>query len=98
MATTLPQYRTRGYFNRAFDLRMVGREGKWPVRDFVLDLDQGRQKRLFQATGKALEVVQRLRPGDEVEVAWQMKGREIPGAEGRNGYFNLDEVFEISVL
>lgn len=95
MANELPIMIIKGVLAKRFPLRMVGRDGKWPVRDFVLDLDGGRQKRLMQGIRSALETLDNIREGDTIECEFVMKGREIPGADGRGGYFNLDEVFKI---
>lgn len=94
----LPTIVVKGVLARKFHLRMVGRDGKWPVRDFVLDLDGGRQKRLMQGVRSALETLDAIREGDMIECEFVMKGREIPGADGRGGYFNLDEVFKIRTV
>lgn len=95
MPSELITMNIKGVLAKKFPLRMVGKDGKWPVRDFVLDLDGGRQKRLMQGVRSALETLDIIREGDLIECEFVMKGREIPGADGRGGYFNLDEVFKI---
>ena len=87
----------RGELIRKMDVRHVGENGAWPVRNFVIRFEHGgkrhQQERLLQAVRDALGQLEKMEVGVTVCCSVLAKGRVSRDGEV---YFNLDECVDIS--
>jgi len=71
------------------------------VREFVLERDPGGkypQTVLFQATNDACEKLDELHIGDEIEVEFDLRGRQWTNRDGDIKFFNSLNVWHWDVL
>ncbi len=71
------------------------------VREFVLERDQSGkypQTVLFQATNDACEKLDELNTGDEIEVEFDLRGRQWTNRDGDIKFFNSLNVWHWDVL
>tara|TARA_R100000655_G_scaffold57326_1_gene95651 strand:- start:4304 stop:4660 length:357 start_codon:yes stop_codon:yes gene_type:complete len=71
------------------------------VREFVLERDQSGkypQLVLFQATNDACEKLDELHVGDEIEVEFDLRGRQWTNRDGDIKFFNSLKVWRWDVL
>ncbi len=71
------------------------------VREFVLERDQSGkypQLVLFQATNDACEKLDELHVGDEIEVEFDLRGRQWTNRDGDIKFFNSLNVWRWDVL
>ena len=71
------------------------------VREFVLERDQSGkypQLVLFQATNDACEQLDELHVGDEIEVEFDLRGRQWTNRDGDIKFFNSLNVWRWDVL
>jgi hypothetical protein len=71
---------------------------KFRKREFVLTTnDKFPQDVLFQLTQGNTDLIDTIRVGEEVEVKFNLRGKEYTNKEGKVSYFNSLEVWQVSV-
>ena len=86
----------RGKLHAVFETQQV--TPRFSKREFVLLLDEDSrypQHVIFQTTGRRMELLDSLNAGQEIEVEFQLRGREWTSPKGETKYFNSLEVFEV---
>jgi single-strand DNA-binding protein len=72
---------------------------KFRKREFVLTTnDKYPQDVLFQLTQGNTDLIDTIRVGEEVEVKFNLRGKEYSNREGKISYFNSLEVWQVNVL
>ncbi len=71
---------------------------KFRKREFVLTTnDKYPQDVLFQLTQGNTDLIDTIRVGEEVEVKFNLRGKEYTNREGKVSYFTSLEVWQVSV-
>lgn len=71
---------------------------KFRKREFVLTTnDKYPQDVWFQLTQGNTDLIDTIRVGEEVEVKFNLRGKEYTNREGKVSYFNSLEVWQVSV-
>jgi single-strand DNA-binding protein len=71
---------------------------KFRKREFVLTTnDKYPQDVLFQLTQGNTDLIDTIRVGEEVEVKFNLRGKEYTNREGKVSYFNSLDVWQVSV-
>jgi|SRR5690606_22190880 len=72
--------------------------GNFSKQELVLDIDDGKysQKVSFEVTGKALDSLSQFAEGQQVEVNFNLRGRDWTNKEGEVKYFNSLSVWKIT--
>jgi len=72
---------------------------KFRKREFVLTTkDKYPQDILFQLTQGNTDLIDAIRVGEEVEVKFNLQGKEYTNREGKVNYFNSLNVWQVNVL
>ena len=88
-------YKLKGTIKRIADTHEVSE--KFRKRDFVLTTSDERypQDILFQVTQDRCDILNNLQEDDEIEVYFNIKGREWTSPQGEVKYFNTLEAWKI---
>ncbi len=71
---------------------------KFRKKEFVLTTnDKYPQDVLFQLTQGNTDLIDTIRVGEEVEVKFNLRGKEYINREGKMSYFNSLEVWQVSI-
>lgn len=89
-------YKARGTLHVINETQQVS--ARFTKREFVLHIADGRypQHVLFQLTGDRVGNVDDFKVGDEVEVEFNLRGREWTSPKGEVKYFNSLDVWTIA--
>lgn len=87
-------FKIKGRVKVVFDTQVVS--DKFKKRDFVITDDgQYPQDILFQVNQDRCESIDFLAPGTEVEVSFNLRGREWVNPQGETKYFNTLEAWRV---
>ena len=88
-------FKVRGTLHVINETQQVS--ARFTKREFVLHIADGRypQTVLFQATGDRVGALDAFKVGDEVEVEFNLRGREWTSPRGEVKYFNSLDVWSI---
>lgn len=70
---------------------------KFSKRTLILDIEDGKYSQVceFQATGERCALLEQFAVGDQVSVAWNLRGREWSGKDGVVKVFNSCDIWKI---
>lgn len=85
-----------GRIHTVFETKQVS--DRFSKRDFVLEVTDGKYMQLvsFQAAGDKASQLDGLKPGDEVSVAFNVRGREWRSPSGEVKYFNTLDAWKVT--
>ena len=89
-------YRTNGKIDAMFDTEQ--KTERFRIREFVLEITDGgrfEQYVKFQLTGDRCESLDAFSKGDEIEVEFNLRGREWTSPSGDVRYFNSLDVWTL---
>lgn len=88
-------FKARGTLHVINETQQVS--ARFTKREFVLHIADGRypQHVLFQLTGDRVNAIDAFKVGDEVEVEFNLRGREWTSPRGEVKYFNSLDVWTI---
>ena len=91
-------FRVRGKLHTRFDAQQVTE--RFRKREFVLEIEDGRYPEtvLFQLTGNRCEALDAHEPGTELEVEFDLRGREWKSPKGEIKFFNSLEVWKLEAV
>jgi hypothetical protein len=90
-------YTTKGTLKVANATQVLSE--KFSKREFVIETtDQYPQLVIFQLTQDKCELLSAFKVGNQVEVSWNLRGREWTNPQGEVKYFNTLEAWKIEVL
>lgn len=96
--TTSSKGLIQGTLYKVLDERVVGAK-RWKVRDFILNVPtiRGEQKRIVQASGEVIEIIDKIRLGTPLVCEVSFLGKEFNRGVDFV-YRNLDEVSKLHIL
>jgi hypothetical protein len=70
---------------------------KFSKRSFTLEIEDGKYPQIceFQVTGERCGQLDEFQTGDEVKIAWNLRGREWTGRDGVTKTFNSLDVWRL---
>jgi hypothetical protein len=90
-------YTTKGTLKVANETQVVSE--KFSKREFVIETtDQYPQLVMFQLTQDKCELLSAFKVGNQLEVSFNLRGREWTSPAGEVKYFNTLEAWKIDVL
>ena len=88
----------KGKLVKLFDTKQVSE--RFSKREFVVETGDNPkypQHVLFQITGEKISQLDKAKPGDEVALSFEVRGREWTSPQNEVKYFNSLDVWKVSV-
>lgn len=88
-------YDLKGILIHVFDTKQVS--DRFSKREFVVEVPDGKypQTILFQATGDRCALLDSMGEGEEVQVTFNLRGREWTSPKGETKFFNSLDAWKI---